>query len=87
LEYVFLNKKYFMTVIELKEKIIGKIGVTDNEELLEHISDLIDLENTGVHQMSPGEIEAVNEGLEQLRNGESFSHQEANRQIDEWLKK
>ena len=76
-----------MTVVQLKEKIITKIGATDNEELLEHISDLIDFEHEEFHQMSPGEIEAVNEGLEQLRNGQWISHEEANRQVDEWLKK
>ncbi|MDF2433612.1 MAG: hypothetical protein JWP44_3243 [Mucilaginibacter sp.] len=76
-----------MTVIQLKEKIIAKISATDNEELLEHISDLIDLEYNGVHQMSPGEIEAVNEGLEQLKSGKWISNEESNKRVDEWLKK
>jgi len=76
-----------MTVIQLKEKIIAKISSTDNEDLLEHISDLIDFEYNEVHEMSPGEIEAVNEGLEQLKNGQWISSEESNKRVDEWLKK
>ena len=56
-----------MTIVQLKEKIIAKIGATDNEELLEHISDLIDFEHEEFHQMSPGEIEAVNRRLRTIK--------------------
>jgi predicted transcriptional regulator len=78
-----------MTVIELKEKLIAQINITDDEELLNQLSMVIDFESkiNEVHEMSPGEIEAVNEGLEQIKNGQWISHEEANKQIDEWLKK
>ena len=46
-----------------------------------------ELKRDEVYEMSPGEIEAVNEGLEQLKNGQWISHEEANKQIGEWLKK
>jgi len=44
-----------MTVVELKEKLIAKIKSTDNEELLEHIADIIEFEhNDGkVLQLKP----------------------------------
>ncbi|HEY4195025.1 MAG TPA: hypothetical protein VGM63_05795 [Mucilaginibacter sp.] len=75
--------------VELKKKLIAKISNIDDDELLDHISRLIDFElkMDEVYEMSPGEIEAVNEGLEQLKNGQWLSHEEANKQIDEWLKK
>jgi len=78
-----------MTVVELKEKLIAKIKSTDNEELLEHIANIIDFErNTDeVYKLSPEEIAAVNEGIEQIKNRQYLSHEEANRQIEEWLKK
>ncbi len=76
-----------MSTAELKEKIIAKIVATDSDELLEHIADLIEFEHAEIHQMSPGEIEAVNDGLEQLKRGERVSHEEVKRQTDEWLKK
>jgi len=76
-----------MSTAELKEKIMAKIVATENDELLEHIADLIEFEHAEIHQMSPGEIEAVNDGLEQLKRGERVSHEEVKRQTDEWLKK
>lgn len=78
-----------MTTIELKEKLIAKIRSTDDQQLLDHISEIIDLGTLtdGVYEMSPGEIEAVNEGLAQLDNGEWITNEEANRQVAEWLGK
>ena len=40
-----------MTVIELKEKLIEKIRNTENEVLLDHISDLIDFESNDIHEI------------------------------------
>jgi hypothetical protein len=78
-----------MTVLELKEKLIAQIRDTDNEEILDHISDLFDIQyNTNdVHIMSKGEIDAVREGLEQIKNGQCISDEEASRLVEEWLKK
>jgi len=75
-----------MTIDKLKEKIIAKIMAADDRELLEHIFDVIEFEHNDIHQMSQEEIEAVNEGLEQIRNGQWITHEESNRQIEEWLK-
>jgi len=83
----FDSKRMDMTVVELKEKIIAKISTTDNEELLEHISDLIDFESNEIYEMSPDEIEAVKDGIRQIESGQSMPHEEVKRRIDEWLKK
>jgi len=75
-----------MTVVELKEKIIAKISSTDNEELLDHIADIIELESTdSVYKMSLEEIKAVNEGIVQIENGQFFTNEEANKMIDKCL--
>jgi hypothetical protein len=79
-----------MTVIELKEKLIAQINSIDDEGLLDSLSRTVELEmkiNDGSYIMSVDEIEAVKDGLEQLKNGQWISHEEANREIDEWLKK
>lgn len=78
------------SIIKLKEKRIEKINGIDDEELLHEIAHVIDFEpevTDRVYIMSPGEIAAVNEGLEQLKSVQWASHEEANREIDEWLKK
>jgi predicted transcriptional regulator len=79
-----------MTVVELKEKLIAQINSIDDEELLDSLSRTVELEleiNKGTYIMSADEIEAVKDGLEQLKNGQWISHEEASREIDEWLKK
>ena len=78
-----------MTVVELKEKLIAKINSTDDEQLLEHIADIIEFEHNpdNIHVMSQGEIDAVIDGLEQVKNGQCISDEEAHRQFEEWLKK
>lgn len=78
-----------MTVIELKEKLIEDILKTDDEQLLDHISDLLKFEKseTAIHIMSDEEIEAVKDGLTQLERGEWLTNDEANKLADEWLKK
>lgn len=76
-----------LTAIELKEKLIARINNTNDQELLDQISRLIDFESRidDVYKMSPGEIEAVKEGLTQLDNGQWITNEEANKRADEWL--
>ena len=73
--------------VEIREKLIEKIRNIEDEELLEHISDLIDFESNEMYEMRPGEIEAVEDGIKQIENGQSLSHEEVKRQTAEWLKK
>jgi len=79
-----------MSTAELKEKLIAQINDTDNDELLSEISTMLYVESksvNGVYQMSVAEREAVEDGLNQIRNGQWISDEEANRQIEEWLRK
>ncbi len=79
-----------MTVIELKEKLIAQINSINDEELLDSLAHTVELElavNNGTYIMSADEIEAVKDGIEQIKNGQWISHEEATREINEWLKK
>ena len=79
-----------MSTAELKEKLIAQINGTDNDELLSEISTMLYIESksvNGVYQMSEAEREAVEDGLNQIKNGQWISNEEANRQIEEWLRK
>ncbi len=40
-----------------------------------------------VYEMSTEEIEAVEDGIRQIENGQLITHEEVKRQMDEWLKK
>ena len=76
------------TNVELKEKLIEKINSTNNAELLAELLSLIDFESKTdeVYKLSAEEVEAVNEGMYQLKNGFFVSNEESNRRADEWLK-
>lgn len=76
-----------MTVVELKERLIEKINATDDEKTLERLTCIIDIdaETGNVYKMSDEERAAVADGRSQIKNGQWLSHEDANKQIDEWL--
>jgi len=76
-----------LTDIELKEKLIARINDTDDSELLNQISRLIDLESQAdeVYKLSPDELNAVNDGINQIDNGMFFTNEEARKIFDKCL--
>ena len=79
-----------MSTAELKEKLIAQINNTDNDELLSEISTLLYVESksvNGVYQMSEAEREAVEDGLNQFKNGQWITNEEASKHAEEWLYK
>jgi len=79
-----------MSTAELKKKLIAQINNTDNDELLSEILTMLHIESksvNGIYQMGEAEREAVDDGLNQIKNGQWISDEEANRQIEEWLRK
>jgi hypothetical protein len=78
-----------LTDVELKEKLIARINSTDDEELLHQLYRVIDLEMQidDVYKLSPDELKAVKEGIDQIDNGSFLSNKEANKLIDKCLGK
>lgn len=76
-----------MTAVELKEKLIDKINHTDDVELLNQISRVIDLDNEAndIYILSTDEIKAVKEGIDQIENGNFLSNEAASNLIDKCL--
>ncbi|QEC76658.1 hypothetical protein [Mucilaginibacter ginsenosidivorax] len=76
-----------LTDIEIKEKLIATISNTDNMELLRELLMITEMEDeiSGVYQLSPEEIIAVNEGIEQIEKGMFVTNEEANKLIDKCL--
>jgi hypothetical protein len=50
---------------------------------------VVEFEHNGdnIYNLSPEEIVAIKEGIGQIENSQYLSDEEANRQIEEWLKK
>ncbi|MEO6721459.1 MAG: hypothetical protein ABIN67_13915 [Ferruginibacter sp.] len=74
---------------ELQELLIEKIRKTDDNMLLEEATRLldVDIDDFDVHILSESEKADIEEARQQIKNGESFTHEEANQHINEWLKK
>ncbi len=78
-----------MTAKELKKKLIHKIDLSENNELLEEMYRLIANEeaDTNIYDLSEQQLKAVEEGQLQYRNGEFLTEEQADKDIEEWLGK
>ena len=78
-----------MSSAELKKRLIDKIQKTDNENLLEEAFRLLQMESEDIeiYKLSDEQKSAVNEAREQIKRGEFFTDEEANKDVDEWLNK
>ncbi|MDB5150482.1 MAG: hypothetical protein JWQ57_4502 [Mucilaginibacter sp.] len=76
-----------MTTVELREKLISKINHTDDVDLLNQISRVIDLEDevNDVYILSSDEVKAVKDGIYQIESGNFLTNAEANKLIDKCL--
>ena len=71
----------------LKERLIKKINETDDQNTLEEVYRLLNINfDDEVYILSEEQRSAVNEGLEQIKNGQYLTSEEAHKQTEEWLK-
>ena len=74
---------------KLKDLLIDKILTTDNNLLLEEANRLLDMEidESAVYLLSEEEKANIQEGIQEIKKGDSFTNEQANQLINEWLKK
>ena len=72
----------------LKEKLINKIKETDDPSILEEVSNLFELQEPDtVYQLNDKQKKAIEEAKEQIKNNQTLTEEQANKDIDEWLNK
>ena len=77
-----------MPAQSLKEKLISKLKEIDDPAILEEVSNLFELqEPETVYQVIPQQQKAIDKAREQIKNKETLSDNEADKEIDEWLSK
>ena len=71
-----------------KQNLIKEIQATDNNELLEAIYWLLALDSDEFQSITLSEQEkrSITKGREDIRNGNALTEEQANNEIDEWLK-
>jgi len=78
-----------MSTTELKEILIEKIQKTDNENVLVELYKLLDKEssNPDIYTLTVAEKTEIYNAKNQIISGQSLTNEEANKEIEEWLKK
>ena len=77
-----------MEAAELKRKLIAKINDTENSEILESLIRLLQIQsNEDVYVLNDAQIAAIEEAREDYKNGRFLTNEEANAEIEKWIKK
>ena len=78
-----------MTTKELKNKIIRKINETNDDDILTEVYKMLDdtFEDFEIYQLSENHKAAIELGINQIKNGEYLTNEQANKEADEWLNK
>jgi predicted transcriptional regulator len=78
-----------MSTTELREKLIGKIQLTNDESILEEVYRVLELETTlsETYLLSPLEKKEIELGRKDIREGRILTNEEVNKEMDEWLNK
>ncbi len=78
-----------MSVAELQKKIIEKINETNDATLLEDIYNFIGIDEAvgTFYELSDSQLAAIDLSQHQIKEGQCFSNDEVNKEIDEWLEK
>jgi hypothetical protein len=75
-----------MSTIELREKIISQLANINDTSFLRAIKVLIDTKvEKEVYRLSDYQKERIRLGREQLKKGQTISHDEIQKEINQWL--
>ncbi len=72
---------------KLQEILIQKISSTTDERILQEVNRLLETgADEEIYQLTPEQIAGIEESREQIKNGQFLTNEEANNEIQEWLK-
>jgi len=75
-----------MSTIELRQKIINQLAQINDASFLKAIKTLVDSKaEEEVYKLSDFQKERIILGREQLIKGQTISHDELQKEIDQWL--
>lgn len=77
-----------MSAMDIKEKLINKIKETNDPLLLEEVSALFELqEPESIYEINDAQKKKITEAREQIKNKQTLSDKQADKDTDEWLSK
>ncbi len=76
-----------MSTVELRHIIAEQLSQIEDVTFLEAIKTIIDSKiSDGIYQLSDFQKERVDNAREELKNYETISHEEVQKEINKWLK-
>ncbi|MDT0645994.1 hypothetical protein RM545_04770 [Zunongwangia sp. F260] len=77
-----------METSELKEKLIARIESVSDKNLLSDMLKFLETNSTPdeIYKLSEEEFQAINVAREQIKNGESYTQTEIEKEVQKWLK-
>ena len=76
-----------MNTIELKNSIISKINSIDDESFLDEIQSILDGKKKKIIILSKSQLNSIENGREQIKNGNYMENEVLNNEIEQWLNK
>lgn len=78
-----------MKTIEIRKKLIEEIKLSNNKELLEELYNYINQENKVLktYKLNKEQNSAIKEARKQIENGDFLTNEEADNEIEEWLRR
>jgi hypothetical protein len=72
---------------DLQQMIYDRLLSVDNEEIISDLITLVDKSDSSIYQTSDEQKARILEGQKQLSEGNCFSNEQVEKEIDEWLSK
>lgn len=79
-----------MTKTEIKQNIHSLVETMDNENILIQVKEMLESisnESTSFSSLSKDEQKSIQNGIEQLNNGEKINYEDVKKNYPEWLRK
>lgn len=77
-----------MSTAEMKQHVIDKIQLLEDDSVLQEIENLLAFyDDDEVFILSDEQMSSVKQGLKDFEEGNFLTNEEANKEIEEWLKK
>jgi predicted transcriptional regulator len=75
-----------MKTVELRDILIQKIALINDETVLNAIRTIIDLKTEStIYKTSNEQKLKIQEGIDQIESGNNFSNEQVESEIDKWL--
>jgi hypothetical protein len=86
---LIFGKTYTMSTVELKQRLIERIALIEDDNILSEVYRLLEWTNTDPEtvKLTPELKAALDAGLDDIENGRTISHEQAKQEIDTWLSK